>query len=165
MYLRAAVELAAEGLYSCTPNPRVGCLIVRDGRVIGRGAHIRAGEGHAEINALADARRDVAGATVYISLEPCAFHGRTPPCSEALIAANVRRVVVAMTDRTSRCPVPAWLSCARPASIRNVVSCRKRRTSMPAMSRESSASGPSCGSRLPRPWTVERPWLPARAAG
>ena len=98
MYLRAAVELAAEGLYSCTPNPRVGCLIVRDGRVIGRGAHIRAGEGHAEINALADARRDVAGATVYISLEPCAFHGRTPPCSEALIAANVRRVVVAMTD-------------------------------------------------------------------
>ena len=98
MYLRAAVELAAEGLYSCTPNPRVGCLIVRDGRVIGRGAHIRAGEGHAEINAIADARRDVAGATVYISLEPCAFHGRTPPCSEALIAANVRRVVVAMTD-------------------------------------------------------------------
>ena len=98
MYLRAAVELAAEGLYSCTPNPRVGCLIVREGRVIGRGAHIRAGEGHAEINAIADAGRDVAGATAYVSLEPCAFHGRTPPCSEALIAANVRRVVVAMRD-------------------------------------------------------------------
>jgi diaminohydroxyphosphoribosylaminopyrimidine deaminase/5-amino-6-(5-phosphoribosylamino)uracil reductase len=98
MYLRAAVELAAEGLYSCTPNPRVGCLIVREGRVVGRGAHIRAGEAHAEISAIADARGDVAGATVYVSLEPCAFHGRTPPCSDALIAANVRRVVVAMTD-------------------------------------------------------------------
>jgi diaminohydroxyphosphoribosylaminopyrimidine deaminase/5-amino-6-(5-phosphoribosylamino)uracil reductase len=98
MYLRAAVELAAEGLYSCTPNPRVGCLIVREGRVVGRGAHIRAGEGHAEVNAIADAGGDVAGATVYVSLEPCAFHGRTPPCAEALIAANVRRVVVAMRD-------------------------------------------------------------------
>src|SRR5690606_6025649 len=89
---------AERGLYSCTPNPRVGCLIVRDGVVLGRGAHLRAGEGHAEVNALADAGGDVSGATVYVSLEPCSFTGRTPPCSRALIAANVRRVVAAMRD-------------------------------------------------------------------
>jgi diaminohydroxyphosphoribosylaminopyrimidine deaminase / 5-amino-6-(5-phosphoribosylamino)uracil reductase len=98
LYLRASVELAEQGLYSCTPNPRVGCLLVRDGRVIGRGAHLRAGEGHAEINALADAGGDAAGATAYVSLEPCNHTGRTPPCTRALIGANVRRVVVAMRD-------------------------------------------------------------------
>jgi diaminohydroxyphosphoribosylaminopyrimidine deaminase/5-amino-6-(5-phosphoribosylamino)uracil reductase len=98
LFLRTAVELAQQGLFSCTPNPRVGCLIVRDGKVLGRGAHLRAGEGHAEVNALADAGGDVSGATVYVSLEPCAHTGRTPPCTEALIAANVRRVVAAMGD-------------------------------------------------------------------
>ena len=98
LYLRAAVELAAEGKYSCTPNPRVGCLVVRDGEVLGRGFHVRAGEGHAEVNALADAAQSAAGATVYVSLEPCAFHGRTPPCTQALINARVARVVVAMID-------------------------------------------------------------------
>jgi len=98
-FLDAAVELAARGLNSTTPNPRVGCLIVRDGEVLGRGWHVRAGEGHAEANALADAgTADVTGATVYVSLEPCAFHGRTPPCSQALIRARVARVVAAMTD-------------------------------------------------------------------
>ncbi len=98
LFLRAAVELAEAGLFSCTPNPRVGCLLVRDGRILGRGAHLRAGEGHAEVNALADAGGDASGATAYVSLEPCAHTGRTPPCSEALIAANVRRVVAAMGD-------------------------------------------------------------------
>ncbi|MEQ8858758.1 MAG: bifunctional diaminohydroxyphosphoribosylaminopyrimidine deaminase/5-amino-6-(5-phosphoribosylamino)uracil reductase RibD [Pseudomonadales bacterium] len=98
LYLRAAVELAEQGLFSCTPNPRVGCLIVKDGQVLGRGAHLRAGEGHAEVNALADAHGDVSGATVYVSLEPCAHTGRTPPCAQALISANVRRVVAAMRD-------------------------------------------------------------------
>jgi diaminohydroxyphosphoribosylaminopyrimidine deaminase/5-amino-6-(5-phosphoribosylamino)uracil reductase len=102
MYLRAAVELAERGLFTCTPNPRVGCLIVRDGRVLGRGAHLWTGQGHAEVNALADAHGDAAGATVYVSLEPCAHHGRTPPCADALIAANVRRVVAAMRDPYSR---------------------------------------------------------------
>lgn len=97
LYLRAAVELAEQGLFSTTPNPRVGCIIVRDGRVLGRGAHLRAGEGHAEVNALA-AAGDVSGATVYVSLEPCSHTGRTPPCTQALIAANVRRVVAAMRD-------------------------------------------------------------------
>ena len=98
LYLHAAIELAARGMYSATPNPRVGCIIVRDGEVLGRGWHVRAGEGHAEVNAMADATASVAGATVYVSLEPCAFHGRTPPCSEALIEAGVARVVAAMTD-------------------------------------------------------------------
>ena len=102
MYLAAAVELAEGGLFSCTPNPRVGCIIVRDGRVLGRGWHTRAGEAHAEVNAMSDALgrgfADLSGATVYVSLEPCAFHGRTPPCSEGLIRARVKRVVAAMTD-------------------------------------------------------------------
>jgi diaminohydroxyphosphoribosylaminopyrimidine deaminase/5-amino-6-(5-phosphoribosylamino)uracil reductase len=102
LYLRAAVALAERGLFTCTPNPRVGCLIVRGGRVLGRGAHLWTGQAHAEINALADARGDAAGATVYVSLEPCAHHGRTPPCADALIRANVRRVVAAMRDPFSR---------------------------------------------------------------
>lgn len=98
LFLKAAIELAERGLFSCTPNPRVGCLIVRDGVVLGRGAHLRAGEAHAEVNALAEAGRDVSGATVYVSLEPCSFAGRTPACTDALISANVRRVVAAMRD-------------------------------------------------------------------
>lgn len=103
LFLDAAVELAARGLNSTSPNPRVGCLIVRDGVVIGRGWHVRAGEGHAEVNALADARAAgsgslISGATAYVSLEPCAFHGRTPPCSRALIEAGIARVVAAMGD-------------------------------------------------------------------
>lgn len=102
MFLRAAVELAAQGIFSCTPNPRVGCLIVRDGVVLGRGAHLRTGEAHAEVNALADAGGDAAGATVYVSLEPCAHTGRTGPCADVLIAANVRRVVIGMRDPDPR---------------------------------------------------------------
>jgi diaminohydroxyphosphoribosylaminopyrimidine deaminase/5-amino-6-(5-phosphoribosylamino)uracil reductase len=98
VYLQSAVELAARGMYTCTPNPRVGCIIVRDGTVLGRGWHVRAGEGHAEVNAIADAGGFVEGATVYVSLEPCAFPGRTPPCSDTLIEARVGRVVAAMTD-------------------------------------------------------------------
>ena len=98
LFLRAAVALAERGLYTCAPNPRVGCLIVRDGRTLGRGWHVRTGEGHAEVHALDDAGPDVSGATAYVSLEPCSFHGRTPPCTEALIDAGIRRVVAAMTD-------------------------------------------------------------------
>lgn len=102
VYLRSTVELAEGGLYSCTPNPRVGCIIVRNGQVLGRGWHIRAGEAHAEVNAMSDALSrgfaDLSGATIYVSLEPCAFTGRTPPCSESLIHAGVSRVVAAMRD-------------------------------------------------------------------
>ncbi|MGE0625045.1 MAG: bifunctional diaminohydroxyphosphoribosylaminopyrimidine deaminase/5-amino-6-(5-phosphoribosylamino)uracil reductase RibD [Pseudomonadales bacterium] len=107
LFLGVAVELAARGLNSTTPNPRVGCLVVRDGVVIGRGWHVRAGEGHAEVNALADARaagnaQRIAGATAYVSLEPCSHHGRTPPCSRALIDAGITRVVAAMHDPNPR---------------------------------------------------------------
>ncbi|MBH81082.1 MAG: riboflavin biosynthesis protein RibD [Gammaproteobacteria bacterium] len=98
LYLRTAIEHAAKGIYTTTPNPRVGCLVVRDGEVLGRGYHVRPGEGHAEVNALADAGRPVVGATAYVSLEPCAFEGRTPPCAKALIEARVERVVAAMID-------------------------------------------------------------------
>jgi diaminohydroxyphosphoribosylaminopyrimidine deaminase/5-amino-6-(5-phosphoribosylamino)uracil reductase len=102
LFLKAAVALAARGMNSTTPNPRVGCLIVRGGEVLGRGWHVRPGEGHAEVNALADAAAAgpdaIRGATAYVSLEPCAFHGRTPPCSRTLIDAGITRVVAAMRD-------------------------------------------------------------------
>ncbi|HEV8502417.1 MAG TPA: bifunctional diaminohydroxyphosphoribosylaminopyrimidine deaminase/5-amino-6-(5-phosphoribosylamino)uracil reductase RibD [Casimicrobiaceae bacterium] len=96
-----ALELAARGLYTTTPNPRVGAVVVREGVVIGEGFHRRAGEAHAEVAALADARargHDVRGATVYVNLEPCNHQGRTGPCSRALIDAGVGRVVFAMRD-------------------------------------------------------------------
>lgn len=93
-----ALRLAERGLYTTTPNPRVGCVIVRDGRVVGEGWHQRAGGPHAEILALRQAGEAARGATVYVSLEPCSHHGRTPPCSNALIEAGVVRVVAAMRD-------------------------------------------------------------------
>ncbi len=98
LFLERAVALAERGMFSVTANPRVGCIIVKDGRVLGRGAHLRAGEGHAEVNAIADARSEVRGATVYVSLEPCSYTGRTPACTSALINAGVKRVVGAMAD-------------------------------------------------------------------
>ncbi|MBS1136426.1 MAG: 5-amino-6-(5-phosphoribosylamino)uracil reductase / diaminohydroxyphosphoribosylaminopyrimidine, partial [Proteobacteria bacterium] len=93
-----ALQLAARGLYTTTPNPRVGCVVVRDGAVVGEGWHERAGESHAEIHALRLAGEAARGATAYVSLEPCNHHGRTPPCAEALLGAGVARVVVAMQD-------------------------------------------------------------------
>jgi len=102
LFLRRAVELAERGLYSTTPNPRVGCVIVRDGRVIGRGWHDRSGEPHAEANAIADAGGDIADATVYVSLEPCCHTGLQPPCTETLSRGRVRRVVGAMQDPDPR---------------------------------------------------------------
>ncbi len=97
-HMHRALELAREGFYTTHPNPRVGCVIVRDGEVIAEAWHVRAGEAHAEAAALALAGERARGSTVYITLEPCNHHGRTPPCSEALIAAGVKRVVVAMQD-------------------------------------------------------------------
>ena len=100
-YMRRALELAERGLGFVNPNPLVGCVLVRDDRVIGEGWHERYGELHAERNALADCRRrgeDPAGATAYVTLEPCCHHGKTPPCTEALIEAQVARVVIASSD-------------------------------------------------------------------
>ena len=102
-FMREAIALAAEGRYSTTPNPAVGCVIVRDGRVVGRGFHARAGAPHAEAAALAAAAdADLRGATAYVSLEPCNHHGRTGPCAEALIAAGIARVVDAEDDPNPR---------------------------------------------------------------
>ncbi len=93
-----AIQLARRGLYTTNPNPRVGCVLVRDGEVVGEGWHRRAGEPHAEPLALTAAGERARGATAYVTLEPCCHHGRTPPCTEALIAAGVTRVVCAMVD-------------------------------------------------------------------
>lgn len=93
-----ALALAARGLYTTTPNPRVGCVLAKDGQVVGEGWHVRAGEPHAEIHALRAAGENARGATAYVTLEPCSHHGRTPPCADALIAAGVKRVVAAMRD-------------------------------------------------------------------
>ena len=97
-YMSRAVQLARLGRYTTRPNPNVGCVIVKDGRVIGEGYHRKAGEPHAEINALLQAGDGARDATVYVSLEPCSHTGRTPPCANALIEASVKRVVIAMTD-------------------------------------------------------------------
>jgi diaminohydroxyphosphoribosylaminopyrimidine deaminase/5-amino-6-(5-phosphoribosylamino)uracil reductase len=93
-----ALRLAARGLFTTDPNPRVGCLIVNDGVVAGEGWHVYAGEAHAEINALQQAGERARGATAYVTLEPCCHHGRTAPCSAALIKAGITRVVLAMED-------------------------------------------------------------------
>ncbi len=98
LHMARALQLAERGLYTTAPNPRVGCVLVQDGTVVGEGWHQRAGEAHAEVYALQQAGDKARGATAYVSLEPCCHHGRTPPCTEALISAGVRRVVVAMQD-------------------------------------------------------------------
>lgn len=99
-FMARAIELAERGLYTTAPNPRVGCVLVKDGQVIGEGWHQRAGEGHAEVNAIASVsdRSLTRGATVYVTLEPCSHTGKTPPCCQALITAGVGRVVSAMQD-------------------------------------------------------------------
>jgi diaminohydroxyphosphoribosylaminopyrimidine deaminase/5-amino-6-(5-phosphoribosylamino)uracil reductase len=98
-HMARALRLAERGVYTTDPNPNVGCVIVAgDGTVAGEGWHERAGQGHAEVLALAQAGDRAAGATVYVTLEPCSHHGRTPPCADALIAAGVARVVCAMED-------------------------------------------------------------------
>lgn len=101
-HMARALQLAARGMETTTPNPRVGSVIVRDGVVVGEGWHRKAGELHAEALALQAAGPRASGATVYVSLEPCSHHGRTPPCADALIGAGVVRVVAAMKDPNPR---------------------------------------------------------------
>ena len=93
-----ALALAARGLYTTTPNPRVGCVIARDGAVVAEGWHEKAGLPHAEALALQAAGAKARGASLYLNLEPCSHHGRTPPCADAIVAAGVARVVAAMRD-------------------------------------------------------------------
>ena len=97
-FMAQALRLAERGLYTTMPNPRVGCVIVKDGVIVGEGAHLKAGEPHAEVLALRQAGDKAKGATVYVTLEPCSHHGRTPPCAEALVQAGVSKVIAAMQD-------------------------------------------------------------------
>ena len=92
-----AIQLAKKGRCTTDPNPRVGCVLVRDNAIIGEGWHVKAGLGHAEVEALKNVR-DAQGATAYVTLEPCSHHGKTPPCCDALIKAGISRVVAAMQD-------------------------------------------------------------------
>ena len=96
--MQQAIRLAKKGLYTTDPNPCVGCVIVKDEKIVGEGWHQRAGEGHAEINALKQAATKAKDATVFITLEPCSHTGKTPPCVDALINAGVKKVIAAMTD-------------------------------------------------------------------
>ncbi len=97
-YMQRALRLAARGLYTTEPNPRVGCVLVNDGDIVGEGWHRKAGEAHAEIHALRQAGERARGATAFVTLEPCCHTGKTAPCSQALIDAGVHRVVAAMID-------------------------------------------------------------------
>jgi diaminohydroxyphosphoribosylaminopyrimidine deaminase/5-amino-6-(5-phosphoribosylamino)uracil reductase len=97
-FMTRAIELARKGLFSAKPNPSVGCVIVKNNQIVGEGWHLHAGESHAEIHALKQAGNKAAGATVFVTLEPCSHQGKTPPCADALIKANIARVFVAMED-------------------------------------------------------------------
>jgi len=97
-FMGRALSLAQRGLYSTDPNPRVGCVIVKNGEIVAEGWHEQAGSDHAEIMAIKSAKQSLEGACCYVTLEPCAHHGKTPPCADALVAAKVSRVVVAMED-------------------------------------------------------------------
>jgi diaminohydroxyphosphoribosylaminopyrimidine deaminase/5-amino-6-(5-phosphoribosylamino)uracil reductase len=101
-FMARALRLAARGIYAAHPNPMVGCVLVRDGEIVGEGWHEAAGEAHAEINALRAAGEKARGATAYLTLEPCSHEGKTPPCAPALVEAGIREVVIAMED-----PFPA----------------------------------------------------------
>ena len=97
-YMALALRLARRGLYSCHPNPRVGCVVVHSGEIVGEGWHRRTGEPHAEIHALDMAGERARGATLYVTLEPCCHSGRTPPCTDRVVQSGVSRVVAAMAD-------------------------------------------------------------------
>lgn len=98
IYLSRALQLAQQGRFTTTPNPNVGCVIVKDNKIVGEGYHKKAGEDHAEIHALRKAGNFAIGATVYVTLEPCSHYGRTPPCTTALIKSGIKKIVIAMLD-------------------------------------------------------------------
>lgn len=145
-----AIALAREGLFTADPNPRVGCVITRGPEVVGEGWHVRAGEPHAEINALRDAGTRARGATAYVSLEPCSHTGRTGPCADALMEAGIARVVAAMVD-----PNPA-VSGRGLARLRNA----GIRTRSGVREAEAEALNPGYVMRMRR----GRPWVRVKMA-
>ena len=149
-HMAEALQLARRGLTTTHPNPRVGCVLVRDGVVVGRGWHEFAGGPHAEIRALGDAGAAARGATAYVTLEPCCHHGRTPPCSSALIEAGIRRVVVAMQDPNPRV-TGGGLAALRTAGIEVAAG---------VLETDARALNPGFVSRMQR----GRPWLRMKLA-
>ena len=126
LYMRRCIQLAQNGLLTCRPNPMVGAVIVCDGRIIGEGYHIRAGEGHAEVNAFASVHPEdetlLPQSTMYVSLEPCAHYGKTPPCAELIIRKGVHRVVVGCVDPFARVQ-GRGIQMLRDAGIEVTISC------------------------------------------
>lgn len=149
-FMAQALRLAERGLWTTTPNPRVGCVLVKGGRVVGEGWHERAGQPHAEAVALAAAGTAAQGASAYVTLEPCSHHGRTPPCADALIAAGVSRVVAAMADPN---PLVAGRGLARLSSAGVATACG-------LLEHEARELNIGFVSRMTR----GRPWLRLKAA-
>ncbi len=149
-HMSRALQLARRGLYTADPNPRVGCVLVREGRIVGEGWHERTGEAHAEIHALGAAGSEAKGATAYVTLEPCSHQGRTPPCADALIEAGITRVVAAMEDPNPQV-AGEGLQRLREAAID--VTCG-------LMSAEAEALNPGFVSRMRR----GRPWVCSKLA-
>jgi diaminohydroxyphosphoribosylaminopyrimidine deaminase/5-amino-6-(5-phosphoribosylamino)uracil reductase len=149
-HMARALQLARRGLYTTDPNPRVGCVIVRDREVVGEGWHERAGGPHAEVHALRAAGERARGATVYVTLEPCSHHGRTPPCADALIDAGVDRVVAAMADPNPQVAT-AGVARLREAGIA---------VELGVMEAQAEALNPGFLSRMRR----GRPWVRAKLA-
>jgi diaminohydroxyphosphoribosylaminopyrimidine deaminase/5-amino-6-(5-phosphoribosylamino)uracil reductase len=149
-HMARALDLAARGLYTTDPNPRVGCVLTRAGRILGEGWHERAGEAHAEVRALRSASGEVRGATAYVTLEPCSHTGRTPPCVDALIAAGVGRVVCSSVDPN---PQVAGKGIGRLRAAGIAVS-------VGALANEARALNPGFFSRFER----GRPWIRLKLA-
>jgi diaminohydroxyphosphoribosylaminopyrimidine deaminase/5-amino-6-(5-phosphoribosylamino)uracil reductase len=149
-HMARAVDLAARGLYTTDPNPRVGCVLTRAGRIVGEGWHERAGEAHAEVRALRAASSEVRGATAYVTLEPCSHTGRTPPCVDALIAAGIGRVVCSSIDPN---PQVAGKGIGRLRAAGITVS-------VGALANEARALNPGFFSRFER----GRPWIRLKLA-
>jgi diaminohydroxyphosphoribosylaminopyrimidine deaminase / 5-amino-6-(5-phosphoribosylamino)uracil reductase len=149
-HMARALDLAARGLYTTDPNPRVGCVLTRAGRIVGEGWHERAGEAHAEVRALRAASGEVRGATAYVTLEPCSHTGRTPPCVDALIAAGISRVVCSSIDPN---PQVAGKGIARLRAAGVAVS-------VGALANEARALNPGFFSRFER----GRPWIRLKLA-
>lgn len=146
--MREAVSLANRGLFTASPNPRVGCLVVKDEKIIGRGWHTRAGRGHAEVEALADCNSDPAGATVYVTMEPCSIHAKTPPCTEALLQARIAKLIVGGMDPN---PKVDGLQQLRDAGIEVLTGCEESAC---------IALNPGFFSRMQR----KRPWVRVKMA-